>query len=366
VDSLRGIAALYVVIKHCRGILFAGLNALTAIHPRATWTLFDYATLMPLIASRLGREFVIFFFVLSGFSIAHSLRNKPDIPGFYLRRIIRLYPPYVFALAWAAIVFLAFYFAFPQWYSGPLPGDTSDNGLFIKGLYQSRDFLSIPTLLSNLLYMPKGAFIIQFWSLTYEVLFYLLVPFFLCNKPIYFLVSLLLYTGILFDTAHLVPGNIITKFAFEFNFYFAIGVFCYSYWPRIQKLLFFPVPWFIALSSILFLSMLALNMKLGHITRYSSLVSALLSCVLLANFLGHNIRIKPLMWVGKFSYTLYITHVATIYCMLFFLYRFTPIHLPIYSRWLWLAGIPISVLVGYGSYLLVEKQTKVILDKLRK
>jgi peptidoglycan/LPS O-acetylase OafA/YrhL len=366
-DSLRGVAALYVVIKHCRGLLFAGLNDFIQLHPRVSWSFYDYATLLPLMATRLGREFVIFFFVLSGFSIAHSLRNKPSIPGFFLRRAIRLYPPYVFALVWAVAVFLVSSLLFPLWYSQPTVSNSAETMQVFSALYHSRDFLSFNSIFNNLLYLPKGAFISQFWSLTYEVIFYLLVPLFLLNSRIYTIVSIVLYIGSWFVQLPIdLAGTILAKYALEFNFYFAIGVFSYLQWPRLQKTLLLPKPLFIAICLLLFLIILALNLKLGHITRYSSLVSALLSLVLMANFLGHDIKIKPLMWIGKFSYSLYITHVATIYCFIACLYLCTPIRLPIYSRWLWMAGIPFSILVGYVSYLLVEKQMKALLDKLRR
>ena len=97
-DSIRGIASLYVAIGHCRGILWVGGNEFSKMFPRDTWSIGDYLMFGTSMLTRLAVEFVIVFFVLSGFSIAHSLSGNTSPLQFYKRRFIRIYPSYVAAL----------------------------------------------------------------------------------------------------------------------------------------------------------------------------------------------------------------------------------------------------------------------------
>ena len=100
-DGLRGIAAVYVVFNHARGNLFIGGLKYAQIKSVSLWSMSEKLYFSALQCTALGREFVILFFILSGFSIAFSLNGKPKVSGFYIRRLIRIYPPYLIALIWA-------------------------------------------------------------------------------------------------------------------------------------------------------------------------------------------------------------------------------------------------------------------------
>ena len=99
-DSIRGIASLYVTIAHCRGTLWVGGKEFMKMFPVETWNVGDYLMFGSSMFTRLAVEFVIVFFVLSGFSIAHSLASNKSPGQFYLRRFIRIYPSYVVVLVW--------------------------------------------------------------------------------------------------------------------------------------------------------------------------------------------------------------------------------------------------------------------------
>src|SRR5690606_38767614 len=117
-DSIRGIAALYVTIAHCRGSLWMGGNEFMRQTPMEAWSVIDYMTFGTSLLTRLAVEFVIVFFLLSGFSIAHSLSENRSALPFYKRRLVRIYPSYLVALLWAALIFIATKALFPQWYDG--------------------------------------------------------------------------------------------------------------------------------------------------------------------------------------------------------------------------------------------------------
>ena len=175
-DCLRGIAALYVVINHCRGNLFIGGSEMAKIIPVADWSIWTKIHYALLQFTSLGTEFVIVFFVLSGFSIAYSLRNQQKKGSFYLKRLIRLYPPYIAALCWAALVFYLI-----------SKFEPSLNGNVTSVIH------SYKSILSNLAYIPDGSYIGQFWSLIHEVIFYILAPFVFLKRRYYYYISLIFY-----------------------------------------------------------------------------------------------------------------------------------------------------------------------------
>lgn len=90
IDALRGVAALAVLFFH--------LSVMSALTPalERLWGLAQAVL-------TLGKYGVQIFFVLSGFVIAHSMRDKPitrvTMLNFIVRRQLRLDPPY-----WTALV----------------------------------------------------------------------------------------------------------------------------------------------------------------------------------------------------------------------------------------------------------------------
>lgn len=88
-DGLRGIAASMVVITHAVSALAKPLAAILALHHSP----------VALLAN--GGGGVHIFFVLSGFCLAGSARRAQNFLGlvrFYLRRVLRIHPPYVVGL----------------------------------------------------------------------------------------------------------------------------------------------------------------------------------------------------------------------------------------------------------------------------
>jgi len=87
-DSIRGLAALFVLMGHARGV-FAWPLVYTC------WT--GWPLLSILVD---GRSAVTMFFVLSGFVLARPfLAASPKtmfVPGFYVRRITRIWLPWFF------------------------------------------------------------------------------------------------------------------------------------------------------------------------------------------------------------------------------------------------------------------------------
>lgn len=350
-DGIRGIAALYVVINHARGHLLIGGSELAAIKPIPDWTIFQKLYYSILQFTALGSEFVIVFFVLSGFSIAYSLRNGQHIGSFYLKRLIRLYPPYLWALFWAFLVFIIIKNTVPE---------------LNKAGYSV--FHSWESILYNLIYVHNGKFIPQFWSLIHEVFFYLLIPFALIRKKIYYSISLLLFIVGLFITTDFNNSNLFIKFLFSYNFYFFIGVYLYFNYKNIKR-------FFIIKNNILFYSVITLLFLITILINYfinnnkiTFLIASFASVLLVCNFLEKKITNRFIKWVGEMSYTLYISHFASIYLFYALLAKLgivAPVG-KIQIWWVWPIAVVVALFFSKIFYIIIEKRTKLLLDKIRK
>lgn len=96
-DALRGLAALIVVAHHC--LLVRSATDGAAFHETG-WI--GLLSLPPLRGLWAGTEAVIFFFVLSGFVLSLGFLKGPVDTGAFLgRRVLRIWPPYAAALALA-------------------------------------------------------------------------------------------------------------------------------------------------------------------------------------------------------------------------------------------------------------------------
>jgi peptidoglycan/LPS O-acetylase OafA/YrhL len=351
-DGIRGIAAFYVVVNHCRGNMLIGGSELAKISPINEWSLWTKLYYSLLQFTSLGREFVVVFFVLSGFSIAHSLQKNNHILTFYKKRLIRLYPPYLLALFYAYFVF-----------------NITHKKLLIAG---ESVFENINNVINNLFYIPSGQMIPQFWSLTHEVIFYLIAPLIIYSvnkKKLYYYLSILVYFYSVFKAPFSFTGqNIIEKFIFDYNIFFAIGIYLYNTIENYINFKIFNKKYYLFLLSFLIITlMVVIKFKFGEYNKFTSIIAAIYSIILIIFFLKYKIQNKLFQYLGEISYTLYITHFASIYLITYFLIKthlidkqFTE------SPFIWLIGVFGCVLLAIPLYLIGEKPSKILLSKIRK
>ena len=367
-ESLRGLASLYVCIGHCRAILWIGGEHFLKLHPRDTLRTWDYALLGMNMLTRLTSEFVIIFFVLSGFSIAHSLRNSTKPAPFYKRRFIRLYPPYIAALFWAMLVFQIIKLLLPHFVDGTY---NTDN---FSRLSASSHLFDWKVILQNLIYLPRlDGLLGPFWSLTQEVIFYILAPLLFRNKKMYYILSIVMFFLVNFATHnHWLRESIITQY-FYYNIFFAIGVGFYNHFDLVrQKAGIFLTSKTLWISSAVFFLMVAIS-SYNHdsqnlfLTIINEFIAGFMSTILILYLLSRDVQIKWLIGIGRLSYTLYITHYPTIFLFMslyFLITRATPPY--IYNNFLFIPCVLFCLLIAYMQYSLVEKRTKYFLDKLRR
>lgn len=98
-DSIRGLAALAVVLCHCwlltpTSVVDAHVGLSNALTSASNILIYGIGRL-----KEAGHSAVILFFVLSGFVLAHSLQRHPTLYLSYIvKRVFRLYPAFAFAV----------------------------------------------------------------------------------------------------------------------------------------------------------------------------------------------------------------------------------------------------------------------------
>lgn len=364
---LRGLAAFYVVINHSRGALFSdSMMYAQHVNPKENWHWWEWVQMTIMNHTSLGSEFVILFFLLSGFSIAHSLRNNTNNYSFYKRRLVRLYPPYLMGILWSFVVIFFIWAFVPFVYYNEAEGFISIKEVFEKISY-------FPTLLSNLLYMPKDNHLThQYWSLPFEVVFYLLAPFIIRKLRIAGTILLFLYIAgwLVYGKSYHNPDytNTVFQFSIEYGIYFIVGILFYRFKDKLIDS--FRPGKVGAIISILVLFELMVLVKGytfgGEQNKITGIMTICLTYLLLFSALKYQFRIKWLEKIGDYSYTLYVTHWATIFMVKIIAVKLGYNYYYIHNLYFWYLGIPICLATAYVLYRLVEKPSNQLVEKLRK
>jgi peptidoglycan/LPS O-acetylase OafA/YrhL len=330
VDALRGIAALAVLFHH---LLFSSDLQITLWQVLPNW----FAEFC-----HRGAFGVEIFFVLSGFVIAHSLRNVPlslrSVGNFMLRRQIRLDPPY-WTVLFAALLLLFVEAHVPWIERKPLPSflDVVINLCYLQVITGTSPIISVS------------------WTLCMEVQFYLVFILLLLagkslgrsgakSRTLSAILVALLAIGSL-----LVPAHQYDHWFIQWWYYFAAGAL--GYWsvgnPRFRAafigfLIFFfvvavrqeePGPLLIGWTTALLLYTAGC---LGTLTRW--------------------LDFAPLQYLGRISYSLYLIHLLVVIYVLRLGYRLTGTNHAGAVFWFFLAGA-ISIVAAHGLYLLVEARS---------
>ncbi|MWP38634.1 acyltransferase family protein [Rhodobacter sphaeroides] len=154
----------------------------------------------------MGYAGVEFFFVLSGFIIAHIHAadiGRPERAGRFLqKRFLRIYPPYWIVLSALVLIYVA------------LEGIVSPSRLAPAALL--RDYLLIPALERPLLSVA--------WTLKHEILFYLLFVLFILRREIGFVVCALWLAGTLSQIPAAPETPLFATLFSPYNILFGMGV----------------------------------------------------------------------------------------------------------------------------------------------
>jgi peptidoglycan/LPS O-acetylase OafA/YrhL len=349
-DSLRGIAALSVVLHHCL-LVFPSFEPVLfdrglPITETRSWSA-ALLTLTPLGLLWSGREPVMLFFVLSGLVLALPFVSgrKPRYLPFATKRVIRLLAP-------SAVVVLLLALALPH-----VPTESRPDLSRWFALSWTEP-VTLPLVLQHLVlvhdYYPLNNVL---WTLDYELraslVFPLLVLIAGLRLPIVAAIGFAAFTaGVV--TTRLVGTDILGVLVFLPHF--LLGILLARHWAAIvQRLGTFGVDRRIGLWVLCFLLLRVRWLvplpgalcDLANGFGAALLIALVMSSAAAQAALSH----RSLVWLGEISFSLYLVHVPLILGAL----HFAPPQAP---PALVLAGvIPLSLLIATWMHRLVERPT---------
>ncbi|WP_416985062.1 acyltransferase family protein [Streptomyces sp. T028] len=295
-DGLRGLAALYVVLFHCWLYTFPGYPNSSA----PGW----------LDGLMFGRLAVVFFLVLSGFSLAISPARQGwrsgGVASYLRRRAWRILPPY-----WAALVMslIISSFVVPASHFGPPTGES----IVVYGLV-AQDIFTAPT--------PNGAF----WSIGVEAELYLLFPLLLFVRRRFSAAVLVacvtlpvVARGLMAPDASPVEGaNQLTPHLAPVFVAGMIGAGIVVASDRVRRL---PWGWFAVLAAMPVLALGVVRGSVWTVNHYfwvDIAIAPAMTMLIAAVATGRSavltriLTSRPLQGLGGFSYSLYLIHLPLV------------------------------------------------------
>jgi peptidoglycan/LPS O-acetylase OafA/YrhL len=288
IDGLRGIAALWVVCMHFQTLI---LERSTAIFSSFTDTVLKQ-----------GHVGVNIFFILSGFVIAYSIRSQiisvEFIGKFFIRRSIRLDPPYWLTLiVLTGIIMLGPFFLNKGHEYVPSMSDFFFNVFYLQNFAEVRNILPVA------------------WTLCLEIQLYLILVFFLWliqrvnlyydgdafnyySKFGFIFLNLIFFISLL-QASHLLPAIIPGLFLPSWYNFFMGSLLCWvllKYISDLQILIAFSL---MALFSFI---------ESGHDILTTLILSLGMYFCIRANKLHTFLSSSVFQFFGKISYSIYLIH----------------------------------------------------------
>jgi peptidoglycan/LPS O-acetylase OafA/YrhL len=307
VDGLRGILALWVVLVHLLPTI--GFDPSTARFPR------------PLLTEYIR---VQVFCIISGFVIFAMLRqHRENYITFIARRLLRIYPVYFFAFASSVALSGLSYEALQ---STIFHGRTNDFRIetFENSFRLWKEHISAHlTLVHGIVpepWLPSApyAFLGTAWNISTEFQFYLIAPFvfWLLHDAGYwrriflsFLLILTWYFGLSW------PNEAALSY---FAVFFAVGITSYFVWVRTEQLKPFISGWTVCLM-VCVLAVAHLAIGIWGLVFGSALLARARNSD--GGIILHALSSRPMQFLGRISYSLYLVHLIPLYLVLYALSR---------------------------------------------
>ncbi|HGE6097131.1 TPA: acyltransferase family protein [Vibrio cholerae] len=292
-DAFRGLCAIAVVIFH--------------MHIVSSISELDFF--------RGSSIFVEFFFVLSGFVLAHGYGFKISLgfKDFIKSRFFRLYPLHLFMFVVFVILEFLKLCAYKYF------GITFNSAPFSESTAVSE---MIPNLLLMQAWLPftnSMSFNYTSWSISIEFYLYIIlfisIMLFKSNRIISWLLISILSLSLFF-----LDLNILTDKAQSGLFCFFGGAFVYSIYRKISHC---SLPYILGSVIEFFLLILIVlvvesNFELRDILAPIVFFFVILFFAFEFGFFSSILKFKFLQYIGKLSYSIYMTHAALIFCLISF------------------------------------------------
>lgn len=320
-----------------------------------------------------GEVGVLLFFCISGYVVSQPFLNKPSsdwkVRAFYLRRFIRIYPPYFIALS-ACFFVLQIFGHVPQSASSYNSSNISLNYSYLASLFYMHGFIfDAPSRLNP-----------PIWSLEIEIIFYAVIP-----VLMFFYMKISSRTTRIASIVAVISGLIVftavASSQFEIGESFRLGVLIHSYLfllgvlaadisgdklsrPRAKRLL-LDVCFLIGLAGLLAigLQMTQVDARLpgGWLTFMMEMaVIVSLTLLFIGAFYGKlSSQLLSLPWIrliGTMCYSVYLTHIVAMQAASEILGKIFQIASPFLIWTVWLGVlIPAGLIVGLIFYICVER-----------
>jgi peptidoglycan/LPS O-acetylase OafA/YrhL len=361
-DGLRGLTALYVVLFHA--------------YQMAT---FDDPRVDAALVWRIGHPAVSVFIVLSGFCLMLPVvrSSRQELRGgaleFLKRRARRILPPYYAALAISAVFLAAAHLAKYRQWPAFQSGDWADPVLARH--LSAGSLLSHAALVHNVSPAWFETIDVPMWSVATEWQIYFFLPALLLPVWRRYGIAALLAAGFIIG---LMPHYLLPAAAnFDWACPWYLGLFATGMAGAV--LAFTPcsalrtrrLPWgMIAGGLFVLLGALVLvpDRVIGnYVWQTDALTGAAAICLILhgsiqatsqqvsRSFAVHMLESRPALWLGAFSYSLYLVHYPLLNkCALFFASR----PMPFFSRvvLMYAIGLPLALGLSYLFHLVFEKR----------
>ncbi|MEL7038538.1 MAG: acyltransferase [Cyanobacteria bacterium J06592_8] len=306
-DTLRGFSAIWVVLYHFNGRI-----------PEQDNLYYQFA--------RLGYIGVPIFFIISGFCIQLAAKRSKSMSDFFWRRFSRIYPPYL-----ASIFVVVLSIVILKLLIGP-----NDLVQWPQNFQEWFATLTVTTSPASSVKTVNWVY----WSLTYEIFFYLVLGLTLIYKPLN-LPIIYIVTGLSFIPAlYQIPG----LFFLDRWCLFLLGIGLYEFLKG-QSL---QGKFILGLGGVGMLIHTFYPIPLDQIRADPSSLSIQIASVFTVlsiifsfkynSFLNAN---NILCYVGELSYSLYLLHVP-IGCYLLIRYR----------QGIWLESLPLHILYDLSLLLI--------------
>lgn len=355
-DALRGIAALLVVACHC--MLVWPLFSAAYFGPSdgtSRWA--DALTYSPLHLFWGGQEEVVLFFVLSGFALALPyLAGRASGYGAYLvKRFFRLYIPYIaaVALAWGLVVAVA-PSALPglsPWFHRswlqPLTAAVAVDHLLVRGSAQY-NFLDGPI-----------------WSLVHEIRISLVFPLLMLlvqRLPALGTAGLVaaFYLGggaLLRDPWTLAHVPVTYLVTVQYTAFFVLGAGLAAHRAALTAWIGGLGRWPLAALAVGALFLFNIRWNLPAFEKGTDFLTALGAGMLVLLALGvprlrTALESPGLRWLGRVSYSLYLTHMLVLLTLVHTLGRVLPLPLVV------ALVPPTALLVAHLAFRLIEAPSR--------
>jgi peptidoglycan/LPS O-acetylase OafA/YrhL len=291
IDALRGLAAVIVIWVH-NGGLFTPFNGAAV-----TETVVNFFFKAGLMTG------VPIFFVLSGFVVAVSTASVGlsfrDVPAFLLRRLVRLAPPYWFAIGLMIAALTVRALVSNQYSFDVSFAELAANLFYVQGI------IGVPNI--------NGVF----WTLTIELQFYLVFALAFATAKTLELKSPKL--GVIATSIFFVISCVMSAIAYiclpetikhqsfiSYWFQFLLGICAYEVLSRRSALL-------IVTSIMVLVGCLVFGVSQADGFTLSAVATSMFIIGLgYGNKLSSALDHKPLQFLGKISYSIYLVHVPII------------------------------------------------------